>query len=129
MSFLLELIPWLNHNTACENLFMLANTYRHVAKTHGECSVSSRNYDDLTMQLCNTSLEGYNKVRWHLGQEAMFEPEVFLKQIYCIEESTCDIFGTSCLGTPIVIWCPGNCVLFILPCHAHASLPLQGNAA
>jgi len=24
----------------------------------------------------------------------MFEPEVFRKQIYCIEESTCDIDGT-----------------------------------
>jgi len=24
----------------------------------------------------------------------MFEPEVFQKQIYCIEESTCDIVGT-----------------------------------
>jgi len=24
----------------------------------------------------------------------MFEPEVFRKQIYCIEESTCDIVGT-----------------------------------
>jgi len=23
----------------------------------------------------------------------MFEPELFLKQIHCIEESTCDIFG------------------------------------
>jgi len=24
----------------------------------------------------------------------MFEPEVFRKQIYCIKENTCDIFGT-----------------------------------
>ena len=38
----------------------------------------------------------------------MFEPEVFRKQIYCIEESTCGIFGTSWYP-PIVIRRPGNC--------------------
>jgi len=31
----------------------------------------------------------------------MFEPEIFRKQIHCIEESTCDIFGT--------FRRPGNC--------------------
>jgi len=31
----------------------------------------------------------------------MFEPELFRKQIYCIEESACDIFGT--------FWRSGNC--------------------
>jgi len=45
---------------------------------------------------------------------AMFEPEVFRKQTYCIEESTCGIVGTfrrppQLFGTPIVIPCPGNC--------------------
>ena len=44
----------------------------------------------------------------------MFEPEVFPKQIYCIEEGTCDIVGTfrrppKCFSTPIVNWRPGNC--------------------
>jgi len=39
---------------------------------------------------------------WH----PMFEPEVFRKQMYCIEESTCDNVGT--FGTPIVIWRPGH---------------------
>jgi len=55
----------------------------------------------------------------------MFEPEVFRKQLYWIEESTCDIVGTfrcslsrtphsdsvppQWFGTPIVIRRPGNC--------------------
>ena len=39
--------------------------------------------------------QGRNEVRWSPGQEAslaapMFEPEIIRKQIYCIEESTCD---------------------------------------
>jgi len=44
---------------------------------------------------------------------AMFEPEVFRKQTYCIEESTCDIIGLS--APPTVIRhphsdsVPGNC--------------------
>ena len=29
-----------------------------------------------------------------LGGALMVEPELFRKQIYCIEESTCDIVGT-----------------------------------
>jgi len=37
----------------------------------------------------------------------MFEPEIFQKQIYCIEESACDIFGL--FGDPAVIRRPGNC--------------------
>ena len=42
-----------------------------------------------------------------------FEPEVFRKQIYCIEESTCDIFGMFWLsrqwfGAPAVIRRPHN---------------------
>jgi len=48
----------------------------------------------------------------------MFEPLVFRKQMYCIEESTCDIAETSAppqpnrataVGAHIVIRCPGNC--------------------
>jgi len=40
-----------------------------------------------------------------------FEPEVFRKQIYCIEESTCDIVGTfrrpmQSSDTPAVILSP-----------------------
>jgi len=43
----------------------------------------------------------------------IFEAEVFRKQMYCIEESTCDIFGTfrrptQSLGASIVIRRPGN---------------------
>ena len=43
---------------------------------------------------------------------SVFEPEVFRKQIYCIEESTCDIFGTfrspsQWSDTPIFIRSPG----------------------
>jgi len=45
----------------------------------------------------------------------MFEPEVFRKQMYCVEESTCDIVGTfrrppQWFGAPMVIRRPGNCV-------------------
>jgi len=45
----------------------------------------------------------------------MFEPGLFLKQMYSIEESTCDIVGTfrrppQSFGTPArVIRHPGNC--------------------
>jgi len=37
----------------------------------------------------------------------MFEPEIFRKQMYYIEESACDIFGL--LGDLAVIRRPGNC--------------------
>jgi len=37
----------------------------------------------------------------------MFEPEDFRKQMYSIEESTCDILGL--FGHPAVIRRPGNC--------------------
>ena len=30
---------------------------------------------------------------WSKFGAPMFEPELFRKQIYCIEESACDIFG------------------------------------
>jgi len=46
----------------------------------------------------------------------VFEPEVFRKQMYCIEESACDIVGT--FGAPIVIRRPGNftpLVSFVTP--------------
>jgi len=45
-------------------------------------------------------LQGRNKVIWHMGQEAslapthMFETELFQKQMFWIEESTCDTDGT-----------------------------------
>jgi len=44
----------------------------------------------------------------------IFEPEVFRKQMYCIEESTCDIVGTlrrppQWFGWHVVIRRPGNC--------------------
>jgi len=44
----------------------------------------------------------------------IFEPEVFRKQTYCIEESTSDIDGTyrrpaQSFGVPIVLRRPGNC--------------------
>jgi len=38
----------------------------------------------------------------------MFEPEVFRKQMYCIEESTCDISGT--------FRRPENCAPSLRPC-------------
>ena len=64
-----------------------------------------------------------SEVRWRTGQEATlapaFEPEVFRKQMYCIEESACDTVGI--LGAPIVIRRPGNCAPFppsLRPCSA-----------
>jgi len=59
-----------------------------------------------------TSLDGARRKKqvWR----HMFEPEVFRKQICCIEESTCDIVGTfrrprSHSAPPAVIWLPhGN---------------------
>jgi len=62
-----------------------------------------------------SSTHGRNEVSWCPSPRArskfvapMFEPEVFLKQVYCIEESTCDIVGTfrrpeQSFGAPIVI--------------------------
>jgi len=54
----------------------------------------------------------------------MLESEVFQKQIYCIEESTCDIVGTfrrplHSFGATIVIRLPGNGAplpLLVMPC-------------
>jgi len=48
---------------------------------------------------------------------SMFEPEVFRNQMYCIEESTCDIVGTfrrsqQSFGAPEVIRRRGNCAPF-----------------
>jgi len=58
----------------------------------------------------------------------MFEPEVFRKQMNCIEGTTCDIVGTKLrppqlLGAPIVIRRPGNCSPF-----APLFTPLLGGA-
>ena len=44
-------------------------------------------------------LQGRNEVRWRPGQEASLAPPCsilwsFWKQMYCIEESTCDIVAT-----------------------------------
>jgi len=44
-------------------------------------------------------IQGYNEVRWRPGARSKFgasmlEPEVFPRQICCIEESTCNIVGT-----------------------------------
>jgi len=53
----------------------------------------------------------------------MFETELFCKQIYCIEESTCDIVGTfrrlpQPFGAPIVTRLTGNCVPLASPRYA-----------
>jgi len=46
----------------------------------------------------------------------MFEPEVFRKRMYCVEESICDIDGTL-WRPPAVIRRPGNCALSLRPCN------------
>ena len=51
----------------------------------------------------------------------MFEPKVFRKQMYCVEESTCDIVGTF-PGAPTLIWRPG----IVLP-FPPLVLPLPSN--
>jgi len=68
--------------------------------------------------------QGRNEVRLRCGKKhvccPMFEPDVFRKQMNCMEESICDIFGTlrrsavicrlpQWFGAPIVIKHPGNC--------------------
>jgi len=66
--------------------------------------LASANYCSLPlmlnlMHICEilrATLQGRNDVRWRPGQESslaapMFEAEVFRKQMYYIEESTCDI--------------------------------------
>ena len=50
-----------------------------------------------------TTLDGTRGKKRKFGAP-MFEPEVFRKYMYCIEESTCDIVGTfrrppQCFGT------------------------------
>jgi len=47
----------------------------------------------------------------------MFELEVFRKQIYCIEESTCDIFGG--------FRRPGNCAPLVTPLGGKYFSPTQ----
>jgi len=46
----------------------------------------------------------------------MFEPEVFRKQMYCIEESTCDIIGT--FRRPLQWFDARGIVLPFPPCYA-----------
>jgi len=44
------------------------------------------------------AIQERNEVRWRPRQEQVWrlilEPEVFRKEMYCDEESTCDIIGT-----------------------------------
>jgi len=67
-----------------------------------------------------------NEVTWRPGQEAglappVVEPEVFRKQIYCDEESTCDIVGT--FRRPRSVSAPGElCPPSLRPCFVHAAL-------
>jgi len=54
----------------------------------------------------------------------MFGPELFRKQMYCIEESTCDILGT--FWRPRSDSAPGNCSTLAPPryapdCNAHCN--------
>jgi len=46
----------------------------------------------------------------------MFEPELFRKQIHCIEETTCNISGT--FRRPILTRRPGNCAPLSPPRYA-----------
>jgi len=57
----------------------------------------------------------------------IFEPGVFRKQMYCVNESTCDNVGTfrrltQSFGAPTVIWRQGNCAPLVPP--PYAAVPL-----
>jgi len=60
---------------------------------------------------CVTRLDGARgkKQIWR----PMLEPEVCRKQMYCIEESTCDNVGTFQRPPPAVIRRPGNCARLV----------------
>jgi len=53
----------------------------------------------ICIEVTSLHKQARNVIRWRPGQEASLappypKPEVFRKQMYCIEESTCDIDGT-----------------------------------
>jgi len=56
-------------------------------------------------------IQGRTEVRWRSGKQKVWRPhvrtQVSRKQMYCIEQSTCDIVGTS--GAPAVILRLGDC--------------------
>jgi len=83
----------------------------------------------------------HNEVRWHPGKkqvwQPMFEAEVFRKQMYCIEKSTCeccDIVGTywgppQSFGTPILIRRPGNCAPLAPSLRTWVRRPISGHSS
>jgi len=79
-----------------------------------------------------SSCQGRSKVSWRPEQKTKSPPpwskfgvptvksEFFRGQIYCIEESTCDIVGTfrrlqQLFSARIVNWRPGNCAPLVTP--------------
>ena len=71
------------------------------------------------MTFCKTHhTQGRNENRWRRGKSTfgapVFEPDVFRKQMRCIEENTCDIVGTF-RRSPAVIRRPGNCFPLATP--------------
>jgi len=96
--------------------------------------------------------QGRNEVRWRPEQKTnsappwskfgapMIKSEFFRRQIYCIEESNCDIVGTFLFGAsssnaaplqwfsaPIVNWRPGNCAPLATPRYAPACTKRQSS--
>jgi len=55
----------------------------------------------------------------------VFQPEVFRKHMYCIEESTCNILGA--FGAPCIDSAPGNCSPLTPPCYARSIDESMGN--
>jgi len=71
-----------------------ANTALHSALT--KKSELNLNDKDVFPQICirgATRLDGNRGKKQVWPSAPMLEPEVFRKQMYCIEESTCDIVG------------------------------------
>ena len=100
--------------------------------------------------------QGRNEVRWRPEQKTnsappwskfgapMIKSEFFRRQIYCIEESNCDIVGTFLFGAsssnaaplqwfsaPIVNWRPGNCAPHssLRPCLHQATIFLPSRTS
>ena len=79
---------------------------------------------------CEQAIRGVTRLDGAQGKKQvwppMFETEVFRKQMFCVEESTCDIVGTflcppQWFCTPIVTWRLENCAPLaplVTPLHA-----------
>jgi len=94
-------LPKLEHHAGLKSLadelqkLATANRALHLVLT--KKSEINLNDKDGYPQVCirgATRLDGGRGKKQVWRRAPMFEPEVFRNQIYCVEESTCDIVGT-----------------------------------